>query len=215
MTRTAASAAPHRKAYSQSFFEAVEPMSLSSAARVVPMVTELVQPASVVDVGCGSGAWLSVFAEQGVDDIFGIDGYEPERLLFREDHFLLCDLNLDFRLPRSFELAICLEVAEHLRPDSAPRLVAGLTRLAPVVLFSAGAPTQGGTEHINERWPDYWASLFAGHDFEVLDPIRRRIWTDPGVSWWYAPNTLLYVHCDELNRRPVWSARRRRPFRSS
>lgn len=197
------SGARKTRAYSKSFFDALEGQALSSAARVVPIILELVQPRSVVDVGCGSGAWLSVFADHGVEDLLGIDGYRPDRLLIPADRFLQCDLDRELRLDRGFDLAVCLEVAEHLRPVSAGLLVGGLARLAPVVIFSAAAPAQGGTEHLNEQWPEYWAALFADRGYEVLDPIRRRVWNDPAVSWWYAQNMLVFVRRDELERRPA------------
>jgi hypothetical protein len=69
-----------------------------------------------------------------------------------------------------------------------------LTRLAPVVLFSAAAPYQGGQHHVNEQWPAYWAQRFARHEYFPIDCLRRRIWTNPDVAWWYAQNAFLYVH---------------------
>jgi SAM-dependent methyltransferase len=124
---------------------------------VVPTVLRLVQPEPVVDVGCGDGAWLSVFRELGVNHRFGLDGdYVDRRLLqIPQDQFSATDLSLPFRLPCTFDLAVSLEVAEHLPPQSAEDFVDSLTRLAPVVLFSAAIPLQGGTHHLNEQWPDY------------------------------------------------------------
>jgi hypothetical protein len=61
---------------------------------------------------------------------------------------------------RTFDLAICLEVAEHLPPEAAEGFIDSLTRLAPVVLFSAAITFQVGNQHLNGQWPDYWATLF-------------------------------------------------------
>jgi SAM-dependent methyltransferase len=190
----------------------------------VPILLELVRPRSVVDVGCGSGAWLSVFAELGVKDLLGIDAHGPIAInsLPREDggvpgeagrggpdgpagplySYWQQDLDTEVRLDRKFDLAVCLEVAEHLHPDSAATIVTSLANLAPVVLFSAAVPMQGGTQHVNEQWPTYWSALFARQRFAVLDPIRRQVWNREDVAWWYAQNALLYVRKDELRRRP-------------
>jgi hypothetical protein len=46
-----------------------------------------------------------------------------------------------------FDLAVCLEVAEHLPPERAESFIRELCDLAPVVLFSAAIPGQGGTGH--------------------------------------------------------------------
>jgi ribosomal protein L11 methylase PrmA len=46
------------------------------------LVSDLIQPKSVVDVGCGLGTWLTAFNKEGVEDILGIDGeYVDRRML--------------------------------------------------------------------------------------------------------------------------------------
>jgi hypothetical protein len=95
-------------------------------------------------------------------------------------------------------LAISLEVAEHLPENAADDFVASLVRLAPIVLFSAAAPYQGGQNHVNEQWPGYWAERFAARNYLPVDCIRRRVWENPEVEWWYAQNTFLYVERSRL-----------------
>jgi hypothetical protein len=67
-----------------------------------------------------------------------------------------------------------------------------LTRLGPVVLFSAAIPGQGGLGHLNEQWPRYWVDLFRAKSYVAIDCLRHRIWDDDGVDWWYAQNLLFY-----------------------
>jgi hypothetical protein len=93
-----------------------------------------------------------------------------------------------------------LEVAEHLPIQSAGGFVAELTALAPFILFSAAIPGQGGTNHLNEQWPEYWATRFAGHGYRVLDCIRPRIWEDDRIDFWYRQNIFLFVDSDQLPR---------------
>ena len=38
---------------------------------IVPIAIRLVKPNSVVDVGCGPGAWLKAFMNQGITDVLG------------------------------------------------------------------------------------------------------------------------------------------------
>jgi hypothetical protein len=66
-------------------------------------------------------------------------------------------------------------------------------------------PGQGGTDHLNEQFPSYWAGLFAEHDFGALDIIRPMIWNNPAVDWWYRQNIVLFAHRDHPLReqRPV------------
>ena len=92
-----------------------------------------------------------------------------------------------------FDLAITLEVAEHLPPERAAGFVEELCTLAPIVLFSAAIPDQGGTHHLNEQWPEYWVAEFSRLNYRPIDAIRPRIWTDPEIYWWYRQNCLLFV----------------------
>lgn len=187
-------------AYDRDYYRTLDATSLRSARRVVPRVLELVAPRRVVDIGCGRGSWLSVFQEHGVPEILGVDGdwVDPVGLHIPADRFRRVDLGRPLEIDGGFDLAVCLEVAEHLPEDRARGLAEDLARLAPVVLFSAAVPFQGGVGHVNEQWPDYWAERFAGLGFRVVDVLRRELWDDPEVVWWYAQNTLLFVREDRL-----------------
>jgi SAM-dependent methyltransferase len=180
--------------YTEEFFEGLLEGSRRSARLVVPIIMELVRPKRVVDVGCGLGTWLSVFRDHGAEEILGIDGdyVDSQRLEIAPHEFLARDLSRPISIDRRFDLAVCLEVAEHLPEGSADAFVAFLTSLAPVVLFSAAVPYQSGTNHINEQWPDYWAARFADRGYGMCDFVRDHIWDNPDVEWWYAQNILLF-----------------------
>jgi hypothetical protein len=188
--------------YSADFFDRHAGRALSSAREIVPAVLEIVQPKSVVDVGCGIGAWLSVFREHGIEDLLGIDGayVDASQLLIPQHCFRTHDLEQPIALPRRFDLAVSLEVAEHISPACADAFVQSLVSLARVILFSAAIPGQGGEHHVNEQWPDFWAQKFARVGFAGIDCIRPRVWTNTSVEWWYAQNTFLYVDRALLQR---------------
>jgi SAM-dependent methyltransferase len=204
------SAVPAQPVYGREFFTRVDPSAQSSAERILPLVLEALSPRSLVDVGCGSGAWLAEAARLGVDDYLGIDGYTPaESLRIPADRFVLHDLTTPVRLEQRFDLALCLEVAEHLPADAADVLVDSLVRLAPAVLFSAALPSQGGDQHVNEQWPDYWAERFKAQGLVVVDALRPAIWSNEGVAWWYRQNMLLFCEPELVDRLPaVGDARR-------
>jgi SAM-dependent methyltransferase len=191
--------------YPKGFYAAQEPDSIRSAELIVPIVTGLTHPKSVVDVGCGTGTWLSVFQEFGVQDIVGIDGewVDPRSLRIPPERFQTADLSEPLRLGRSFDLVMSLEVAEHLPASSAPTFVDSLVNLGPVVVFSAAIPQQGGTHHVNEQWPDYWVRLFEARGYRVIDCIRRRVWNNPEVQWWYAQNTFVFALDAYLRESPT------------
>lgn len=158
---------------------------------------------SAVDFGCGLGTWLSVLQEQGVDEIQGLDGaWVNEALLeipkeaFREVDFEGETIDCG----RRYDLAISLEVAEHISESSAARFIGSLTAASDFVLFSAAIPLQGGRGHVNEQWPDYWAELFGQRGFVPCDLVRGMIWNDSRIPVWYRQNTLLFVRQEQVHR---------------
>ena len=191
--------------YSTTFYEQQQDGSLRSARRVLPHLVEMVHPRSIVDVGCGVGTWLKAASELGVRDVAGLDGAYVDRsmLQIRVEQFTAIDLTQPFRMPRTFDAAISLEVGEHLPEASATTFVESLSLLAPVILFSAAIPKQMGKNHVNEQWQSWWVERFARVGYIALDCIRRRIWDDPHVEWWYAQNILLMVREDYLAASPV------------
>ncbi|HEV3338769.1 MAG TPA: class I SAM-dependent methyltransferase [Pirellulales bacterium] len=190
--------------YDNDFFDRLEEGSLASAAVIVPILVGWLKPSSVVDVGCGRGAWLSVFKEQGVERVLGIDGpyIDRKQLLIPEPSFLPADLAAMPKLAQRFDLAICLEVAEHLSWRHAEQLVAGLASLAPFVLFSAAVPGQSGVNHVNAQWPLYWVGLFSDHGLRCLDIVRPRIWRNGQVNFFYRQNIFLFASEAGLSDRP-------------
>jgi SAM-dependent methyltransferase len=182
--------------YTKAFYEGLRSGVERSAEVIVPLVVDLLHPRSVVDVGCGDGSWLAAFRRLGMEDVLGIDGDYVERGLLQipQNHFQAADLSRPLVLSRTFDLAVSLEVAEHLPEKCAAVFVESLTRLAPVILFSAAIPFQGGIHHVNEQWPDKWSEIFRERDYLPVDCIRGRIWQNDAVDWWYAQNVLVFAH---------------------
>lgn len=203
-----------RNPYRDYHVEGVE-SSRSSARAIVPIVMRILNPGTVVDVGCGAGAWLEIFGEHGVSDVLGVDGdyVDRSRLRIPRDKFVAADLARGFSIDRRFDLAVSLEVGEHLPEAAAPQFVRSLVDLAPAVLYSAAIPGQGGIAHTNEQWPAFWGNLFARHAYRPVDAIRDEVWEDESVDWWYRQNVLLYLSedlyaalgdgCSERALRPI------------
>jgi SAM-dependent methyltransferase len=191
-------ASPGGHTYPAAFYEQQSGGSLRSARRVLPHVIELLSPKSIVDVGCGVGTWLAAAQELGVSDVLGIDGpYVDRRMLqIPQESFHVADLRQPLDIGRTFELALCLEVGEHLPEHAADQLVTSLTVLAPAVLYSAAIPRQGGENHINEQWQSWWVERFRNRGYAAIDSVRNRIWNDREVEWWYVQNILLMVRED-------------------
>lgn len=191
-------------AYTPKFFTWALERARRSAEEIVPLVLDQLQPQSVVDVGCGVGVWLEAFARHGVDDYVGVDGpWVPhDALLFPVDRFVPARLDREVRLGRRFDLAVTLEVAEHLPEHNADGFVRTVVEHAPCVLFSAAVPHQGGTNHLNEQWPDYWAERFAAHGYTAVDSIRPLIWSNADILPFYRQNIVVFAAPEVIASRP-------------
>ena len=140
-------------------------------------------PSTVIDVGCGPGIYLVPFKERGAQ-VYGIDGASKAGENLEMHEFELVDLRNPWTPPRRYDLALCIEVAEHLQPVHAPTLVATLVGCADTIFFTAARPGQGGEGHFNEQDKAYWLNLFGAHGFgrhaqndavmnEIHDSYRR------------------------------------------
>lgn len=186
--------------YSKTFFKTLEQGSYASALVVLKALFGFYVPKSIIDIGCGTGSWLKAARDLGVCDVFGVDGeyVSKDMLLIEEESFARADLEQEFVPRRRYECAISMEVAEHLSPKVAPNFVKSLVNCAPVIVFSAAIPYQGGTHHLNEQWPSYWAKLFNDLDYVPIDILRPRIISNPEVEFYYKQNVVVYVDKTQL-----------------
>lgn len=177
--------------YDAAFFAEESRVALSAAEVVLPGVLEATQAKSVVDVGCGTGAWLSVAKSLGCR-VRGVDGFTPRgELMISDAEFSHIDLTNGMAC-FGFDLAICLEVAEHLPRGSASALVEGLCGVR-YVLFSGAHPGQRGVNHINEQWSTWWAELFAEHGYLPSIDVRWQHWEDQRVQDFYRENMVIFA----------------------
>ena len=167
----------------------------TSAGIILPFVFNIVNPKSVLDIGCGNGSWLKVCKDLGVKEIYGVDGIQVpiSESMIREDEFLKYDLTKELSLERKFDMVISLEVAEHLPEAAAETFVDNLICHSDVILFSAAIPGQGGQYHVNEQWPNYWGDKFKNRGFQAFDILRSEFWDNENVLWWYRQNMILFV----------------------
>jgi hypothetical protein len=190
--------------YNNSFYNSYRDKSLDSARSIIPLVNKLINPKSVIDFGCGVGAWLSAWKEVGVIEVLGVDGHPEDikDMLISPGEYLKMNLELQNSSIGRYDLAQSLEVAEHLDDISAQNFISLLCSASDAVVFGAAIPWQGGTNHINEQWPDYWASLFSKNGYVCYDVIRPHVWLNQNCAYYYSQNTLLYVKRESIVRYP-------------
>ena len=173
----------------------VEVHNSTAAEHILPSIFNIIKPSKVIDIGCGTGSWLKVAKKLGANRVLGIDGVQVSKALLEIEvnEFQKHNLTSPFVSNEKFDLAICLEVAEHLPESAADTLVDTLADVSNILLFSAALPGQGGQNHINEQWPEYWQHKFATKGLYPLDIIRVKHWLNDEVDWWYKQNMVLYT----------------------
>ena len=187
--------------YDHDFYKDRHRNTVNSASTILSIVIDILPKVnSAIDFGCGVGTWLSVLKEKGISEIQGLDGNWVEQDLLEIPKHCFQHVNFEEKisLERNFDLAISLEVAEHLTPENAKQFVGSLTNASDFILFSAAIPLQGGENHINEQWPDYWIDLFNEKKYVALDLIRKTIWYDKTIPTWYRQNILMFVKQEKL-----------------
>ena len=182
--------------YNSHFYRYLASFATRSAEQIIPLLKAQLRIDSVADFGCGQGAWLSVWRKAGVA-VVGVDGphVDQQSLMIDTKEFRVEDLSSPgIYLGRHFDLVQSLEVAEHLSAERASDFIQVLTRHAPLVMFSAAVPGQGGEHHINEQPLEFWRTKFRGQGYIAIDYIRPQIARNALIQSWYRYNILLYVH---------------------
>lgn len=191
--------------YDINFYKNQYKNNLRSAEKIIKIILDYVNMVdkrniSVVDLGCGSGNWLSIFEKHGCE-ILGIDGNNAQKYLkISRDKFYEFNLKEKLNLNRKFTLATSFEVAEHIEPECADIFIDSLTNLSDIIFFSAAIPFQRGAHHVNEQWPTYWIEKFEKRGYSVIDCVREQIWNDSEIRGFYAQNIFLFCKNTEKNK---------------
>jgi SAM-dependent methyltransferase len=158
-------------------------------APLIDAIIDLIDPKTVLDVGCGTGKALDYFLSRGVDCV-GVEGStmavkhaaHPERIVVR-------NLNKPYFTNRYFDLVWCFEVAEHIHPDFTDAFLDTCCSHARNLLLSAAHPGQGGVGHFNEQPVTYWIAKLADKGFIYEHDATRRIVA--GYDW-YPENVMFF-----------------------
>lgn len=183
--------------YSRAYYESLEGFVGDSCAQLGSALMDEFRPESAVDVGCGSGGFSVALLEAGCRTISAFD-YSSDAAEMARSKGLprveRIDLTRTKVIPAKGDICLCIEVAEHIPECHAPRLCGLLSEVAPILIFTAAPPGQGGHHHVNEKPRDYWIDLMhrinMEYDGESVARIRRII--DGNVAKMYASNLMVF-----------------------
>lgn len=154
--------------YGPEFFREWGPSNadyIRSAGLVAGAIYEIFKPASLADLGCGCGVYSHLFKLKGAR-VLAIDGVLPPA----EHSFPVEIIQRDLTAPLEntwggFDLALCLEVAEHIPEEFTGTFLGNLTAFSDRLVLSAAPPGQDGHHHVNEQPRRYWAQKLAALGF--------------------------------------------------
>ena len=184
--------------YSDAFFSIPRHESVlqDTPAVLAKTVRAFYHPKTVIDFGCGCGIYLREF-ERGGAEVFGIDGSPAAQrnLAIDQSKFMLADLTKPVFMPKRYDCALCVEVAEHIPTDTSQTLVDNVTRGSDLIVFSSAHKGQGGHDHVNEQDPKFWRDIFAQKGFEYLASDTKRFrdaLSKAGAIFWLVENIAIF-----------------------
>lgn len=200
--------------YNHEFYKKRDELTEYSALKILGIMHEYFNFESIADIGGGIGTFLKVGQKLwGINwervSLYEGDYVEKDLLVIPSSCFHPTDLEVRLDNAKAVDLAISLEVAEHLSPERANLFVEDLCNLSEVVLFSAAAKGQGGEHHVNEQKLSYWINLFEQFGYCAFDLVRPLIQYDKRIPFWYRQNCIIFVKkesdaFDRLVSRAKW-----------
>ena len=174
-----------------SIFVEEQEMGMCSLAheKKLDLIMELFKPASVLDIGCGTGRSLSYLRDNGVDAL-GVEGSELAIARARHpNHIIKHNLNHELNLGRRFDLVWCAEVVEHIHPRYEQNLLRTFVNHSDLLVITAAQPGQGGEGHFNEQPFEYWIAKFQarGYSYDERATLKLRAIPEP-----YSENILVF-----------------------
>lgn len=193
------------KDYDDAFYQKHRAGSYRSAHLILSYINAHYPINSVIDYGCGIGTWCIAAKELGIDEVYGVDSnlLNHDMLSNQQIEFRQLDIAKPIDLYRDFDMAMSMEVGEHLQESVSDIYIKNLIRHTELVLFSAAVPGQEGLHHINEQPLSYWVEKFRVYDFLLFDVLRGVFWSNQEIEPWYRNNVVLFAHkslVSELDR---------------
>jgi len=181
------------KVYTHSFFQSLIKYR-PEYHYIADIITTYFKPTSIIDWGCGCGYILEKLKMNGVQDVYGIEGskdaleFVPDSI---KENVIIGDVLLHDA--KVYDMAISIEVAEHLEEKNSARFVNSICNSASkYIWWSAAQIGQGGTGHINCQPLSYWQEIFEEislfePDWEMNYKIKQELLKNSqiamGFSW--------------------------------
>ncbi len=192
----------YNEEYNSKFYDKHFEGSYRSAEIILSFIFKFLQPNSVIDFGCGIGTWCLAAKRLGIPVVYGIDSNSQNRRQPEQSqiYYKQSDIGKDLLLDKKFDLAISMEVGEHIPEEKSDIYIHNLVSSSEVILFSAAIPGQEGLHHINEQPLSYWVKKFGTMHFQLVDSLRGQFWNNNNIEIWYRNNIVLFVYESKVSQ---------------
>jgi hypothetical protein len=138
---------------------------VTGARLITDVLWEIYKPGRLIDLGCGCGVYADGFQKKGAS-VVAVDGVLPPAAESFPVQLEVRDLTVPMENPwGAFDLALCLDVAEHIPEAFTDVFLQNITRFSDRLILSAAQVGQGGHHHVNERPKRYWVDKLARQGF--------------------------------------------------
>ena len=155
------------EAYTKEYYKNINTDEAIQARVLAYAIEDLYHPKDMIDLGCGTGLYMSHFTCEysGLD--ISPEAYHEDVLMVDRDKVGFCDLRFESEEEiHKRDLALCLEVVEHIGCEYADTLVKNITRYSDLIIMTAAGIGQAGLNHVNCQPMKYWDEKFEALGFE-------------------------------------------------
>jgi 2-polyprenyl-3-methyl-5-hydroxy-6-metoxy-1,4-benzoquinol methylase len=145
--------------YDSAYYKKIVAEETEQAKRLARYLIDTYCPCSVIDFGCADGLYLRPFEAEGIA-VAGVD-------LSPVSKYSVGDLRIPYQDWGRHDLALCLEVLEHIEEDSVLPAIENIAVSTRRIVLSAAIPGQGGVNHTNLQYKPYWIKKFARYGFDI------------------------------------------------
>jgi SAM-dependent methyltransferase len=138
---------------------------------VVGRILETYRPASVLDVGCGTGRLFDLYRAQGVREIAGVDIAAAALARAHREHPDISTTQVPLQraeFPRRFDLIVSNRVLQHIPRTDIDSVVQKLTAAARFIYLNELSDSDGVPDDCSMVRHDYQA-LFGVHGWRTLE----------------------------------------------
>ena len=159
------------------------------ANRLAAWVKQELNPATLLDIGCGPGHFVDSFRDCGID----AKGIDVDDRVHGKEHLTyqsLFDITNE-----SADVVVCMEVAEHIEQELEDQVVAKVvSTVGKTLIWTAAAIGQGGIGHINCKNKNDWAEKLTSAGLVRNTTKEQQLITDmkKGIHMGWFTNNLLY-----------------------